>query len=504
MPFWKQQTGLPVFMKNKVCTEAAAKIGDKQMMISRRSLLKSASAVAGLAGLPVNMALAALAPEPFQLRTGFVEKELKAGAPKVGFWGFNDSIPGPVLRYRKGEKARILVSNGLSVDTAVHWHGVRVPNAMDGIPFVTQDAIKPGGQMLYEYPLRDSGTFWYHPHQSSFEQVPRGLYGAYIVEETKPIEVDRDVVWVLSDVKLGADGQQVEDFGRILDLANEGRIGNQVLINGRAAGEHQTLGVRQGERLRLRLINAASARIFRLTLAGHIMTAIAFDGQAVEPHEVEQVHLGPGMRIDLVVDCMQPAGSIFTLSDVGHRGVGQMVRLVYSGEAPLREKPMNAPVRLEPNALPEPDLQRAEDHYIMFQGGMRGAPVIGQVDGQLVKTAEMMETHGLAWTMNYTAQHEHSLMQEPLFRFKQGASIVLHLINETDFSHPMHLHGHFFRVIAKDGQRTRFREWRDTVLMGPRESVDIAFVADNPGEWMLHCHILDHAAGGMMGTMVVE
>ena len=474
------------------------------MTISRRSLLKSASAAAGLASLPAAMARAATAPPFFGLSTGFVEQEIKAGAPKVGFWGFNGSVPGPVLRYRKGDKASILVSNGLSVDTAVHWHGVRVPNAMDGVPMVTQDPIKPGGQMLYEYALPDSGTFWYHPHQSSFEQVPRGLYGAFIVEESKPIEVDRDLVWVLSDVKLGADGQQVEDYGRLLDLANEGRVGNQVLVNGQVAGAGQRLSVRTGERIRLRLINAASARIFRLTLAGHVMTAIAFDGQAVQPHPLGQVDLAPGMRIDLIIDCLQKAGAIFSLTDRGHRGAGEIVRIEYSGEPALRTRAMTAPIRLAPNALPEPDLKRAQDHYIVFQGGMRGSPVIAKVDGQAVKIREIMEKHGLAWTMNYTAQHEHALMHEPLFRVKQGEHIVLHMINETDFWHPMHLHGHFFRVIAVNGVRTRFQEWRDTVLMGPRESVDIALVADNPGEWMFHCHVLDHAAGGMMGTFAVE
>jgi FtsP/CotA-like multicopper oxidase with cupredoxin domain len=106
--------------------------------------------------------------------------------------------------------------------------------------------------------------------------------------------------------------------------------------------------------------------------------------------------------------------------------------------------------------------------------------------------------------MNYSAQHEHALMHEPLFFFKKGAHIVLHMINETDFAHPMHLHGHFFRVIAINGKKTRFQERRDTVMMGPRDNVDIAFVADNLGEWMFHCHILDHAAGGMMGTVAVE
>ena len=475
-----------------------------QMTISRRNLLKSASAAAGLVSLPVGMASAATSPPIFNLSTGLVEQALSPGARKTRLWGFNGSVPGPVLRYRKGDTARILVSNGLSVDTAVHWHGVRVPNPMDGVPFVTQDPIKPGMKLLYEYPLRDSGTYWYHPHQSSFEQVPRGLYGAYIVAESKPIEVDQDIVWLLSDVKLGADGQQVEDYGRILDLANEGRIGNQVLINGKAAGAAQTLNVRRGERIRLRLINAASARIFKLSLAGHAMTAIAFDGQAVQPHPVEQIILGPGMRIDLVIDCMQPAGAVFAMTDAGHRGAGEIARLTYSREKSLRDKPMAAPIRLAPNQLVEPDLKRAQQHYIVFQGGMRGAPVIGTVDGKASKINEIMEKEGIAWTMNYTAQHEHALMHEPLFHFKKGAHIFLHMINETDFAHPMHLHGHFFRVVAINGKKTRFQERRDTVMMGPRENVDIAFVADNPGEWMFHCHILDHAAGGMMGTVAIE
>lgn len=472
------------------------------MTVTRRSILKSGAMAAGLVSFPAGMAWAAASSAPFELNTGFVEQELKDGAPKVRFWGFNGGVPGPVLRYRKGDKASLLVSNGLSVDTSVHWHGVRVPNEMDGVPLVTQDPIKPGGAMLYEYPLRDSGTYWYHPHQSSFEQVPRGLYGALVIEEAKPLEMDREVIWVLSDIKLGVDGQQMEDYGRILDLANEGRIGNQILVNGKAGGE--TLSVQRGERMRLRLINAASARIFRLELPGHALNAIAFDGQAVEPHAVEQIHLGPGMRVDLVIDFMQDAGTSFAMTDIGHRGAGVIARVAYREGKALRDKPLAAPMRLQSNALTEPDLKRAEEHFIIFQGGMRGSPVIGKVDGQTTKTQEMMEKYGLAWTMNYTAQHEHALMREPMFHFKEGEHIVLHMINGTDFPHPMHMHGHFFRVLAINGQATRLQEWRDTVMMGPRENIDIAFVADNPGEWMFHCHILDHAAGGMMGTFAVE
>jgi FtsP/CotA-like multicopper oxidase with cupredoxin domain len=474
------------------------------MNLSRRTLIKSSSAALGLAGLPAAVAWAQTKSKPIHLTTGFVEKELRPGGPMANFWGFNGSVPGPVMRYRKGDAASIMVSNGLSVDTAVHWHGLRVPNAMDGVPNVTQHPIKPGENMLYEYRVHDSGTFWYHPHQSSFEQVPRGLYGAYIVEEDKPIEVDREEIWVLSDVKISANGRQVEDFGRILDLANEGRIGNQVLLNGNAVGANQKFAVRSGERVRLRLVNAASARIFNLKLAGHGITVIAYDGQAVEPHVVEQVTLGPGMRIDVVIDFMQKAGANFSVTDSGHRGAGEIAQFAYSSEKMLRDKPMAAPVRIAANAIVAPILKRAQEHFIIFQGGMRGAPVIGNVDGQPTKTQEMMEKYGLAWTMNYTAQHEHAQMHEPLFSVRKGEHILLHMINSTDFAHPMHLHGHFFKVLAINGQQTRFQEWRDTVLMNPRDSMDVAFVADNPGEWMFHCHILDHAAGGMMGTIAVE
>ncbi|HJV25471.1 MAG TPA: multicopper oxidase family protein [Aromatoleum sp.] len=471
------------------------------MNISRRGFIQTAASLAVAFLSPLN----ALAAPPRQklLRASSVEQALRPGGRLTNFWGFNGGVPGPVLRFRKGETARLLLHNALAVDTAVHWHGIRVHNAMDGVPFVTQNPVRSGEQFAYEFAVPDSGTFWYHPHQSSFEQVPRGLYGALIVEEDHPIEVDREWVWVLSDVRIGDDGRQVEDFGRILDFANDGRLGNQVLINGKAAGSDHSFEVRSGERIRLRLINAAAARIFQLELSGHEMKVIAFDGQAVEPHVVESLTLGPGMRVDLVVDCMQAPGSRHLLNDVNRRSAGPIAEIAYRNVRAVRQKPSSAPIRLAPNALREPDLASATEHYIMFQGGMRGAPVIGIVDGKPAKTHELMEEHGLAWTMNFTARHEHALMHEPFLNLRVGEHVVLKMINETDFIHPMHLHGHFFRVIAVDGKQLPLQPWRDTVLMGPRQTVDVAFVADNPGEWMFHCHILDHAAGGMMGTIQV-
>jgi FtsP/CotA-like multicopper oxidase with cupredoxin domain len=476
------------------------------MAFNRRDFLTGTAALAGWSTLPAGLVSAQEAShssKAMTLRAGYVNQAVTSGGRPVNFWGFNDTVPGPILRYRKGDALNLVVQNDLTVDTAVHWHGVRVPNAMDGVPGVTQHPIKPGATFRYQFPVSDSGTFWYHPHQMSFEQVPRGLYGALIVEEAKPIEVDRELVWLFSDVKVDPNSQQVEDFGRVLDIANDGRLGNQVLLNGRAAGAAHEISVRAGERLRLRLINAASARIFRLSLPGHVLNVVAHDGQAITPYTASEIDLGAGMRVDLVVDCLQAPGSRVVLGNSDRRSRGPLATLVYRDEAPLRAKALGAPMQVQANALPEPDLKKATDHYIVFQGGMRGSPVIGLVDGKPAKIHEIMEKEKLAWTMNFSAQHEHALMHDPLLYLDKGEHVLLRMINETDFAHPMHLHGHFFRVIAINGQANPRREWRDTVLMGPRESVDVAFVADNPGEWMFHCHILDHAAGGMMGTIAV-
>ena len=471
--------------------------------LTRRTFLKAGAAFGGVAMLPGPVMAAS---KDILLRAS--EVELPLGLDDLGnktrFWAYNNGVPGPMLRFRKGERARIVVDNALQVPTAVHWHGLRVPNDMDGVPYVTQAPIKTGERFTYEFALPDSGTYWYHPHQNSHEQVARGLYGPLIVEEEKPITVDRDETWVISDLKLGPDRQPVEDFGRIRDLANEGRLGNIALINGQPAGAQHSFPVRSGERLRWRLINTASARIFNLALENHTMMVIARDGQAVQPYPLDIVTLGPGMRVDLIIDCMQKPGTAFVLRDTGVRGFGELSRFTYRQDKPLRSKPMASNIKLAANAIPEPKLADATDHYIVFQGGMRGAPVIGTVDGKPVKIQEIMERNGLAWTMNFTAQHEHALMHEPLFYLKKGEHVALHLINETDFAHPMHLHGHFFRVLAVNGRKQRNPEWRDTVMMGPRESIDVAFVASNVGEWMFHCHILEHAAGGMMGTLAVE
>lgn len=476
------------------------------MSITRREFLAWSAALTGASLLDTPAFAKTEAAGPRLLTAGsFLRQFDPLSSQRTRVWGYDDSFPGPLLRAKRGERMTVLLQNDLQNVTTLHWHGMRVPNEMDGVPHVTQEPVGPGMRFEYSFIARDSGTFWYHPHQHSFEQVARGMYGPVIVDEDKPIAVDRDVVWMLSDLKLDARGQQVEDFGRVRDMANEGRIGNQIVVNGAIAGTAK-LEVRAGERLRLRLINAATARIFKLQIADHTPTVIAYDGQAVEPHPLPQggLMLGPGMRVDLVLDCLGKPGTAAAITDQGRGALITLGQIVYRDQAPLRSGALGAPLRLTPNDLPEPDLSKATDHYIVFQGGMRGTPVIGRIDNRTVKIQEIMEKHGLAWTMNFTAEHEHALVHEPMLQLRVGEHVVLRMLNETDYAHPMHLHGHFFKVVAVDGKKPARSEWRDTVLMQPRQTIDVAFVADNPGEWMFHCHILEHAAGGMMGTIAVD
>jgi FtsP/CotA-like multicopper oxidase with cupredoxin domain len=374
---------------------------------------------------------------------------------------------------------------------------------MDGVPHVTQPPVAPGGRFVYEFPLPDAGTYWYHPHERSQEQVARGLYGVLIVEEREPPRVDREVVWVLSDWRLAPDASHREDFDNLFDLTHAGRIGNTVTINGRFTAEKGALKVRSGERIRLRLVNAAVARVFQLHFERHAPRIIALDGQAVTPHAAEGgVVLGPGMRADLMLDFPHAPGTRTEVTDDFYpRMAGRLIELVYEDGRPLRERPLDAPAALAANALADPAVAHAERHEILFQGGAMGTVRDALFQGERVGLARLAREHHLAWVVNGTVVKGHA--HTPLLTLKRGGHYVLNLINGTAWHHPIHLHGHVFRIIARNGAATALREWADTVLMAPRERVEIAFVADNPGDWMLHCHVLAHQAGGMSAVLRV-
>ena len=454
--------------------------------MSRRALLKGAAAASLLPG----PSLAASPPvRDFRLIPKATRVPLVgAQHPDTLVWAYNATVPGPEIRVRQGERVRIAVDNALAEDTTVHCHGIRLPNAMDGVPHLTQAPIAPGKTFIYEFDVPDAGTYWYHPHMRSAEQVGRGLSGGLIVEERQPIRVDRDIVWVLSDWRLSPDAQIVGDFRNVHDMSHGGRIGNTVTINGKVL---ETFEVRSGERIRLRLINASNARIYGLRFEGHAPWVIALDGHPVEPHARERIVLGPGMRADLILDCAGSQGSRHrVIDDFYPRRAYHLLDIRYSGEPAYARATPPVP-RLPANPVPEPDRSRAERHRVRFEGGMMGR----------MPMTRMRE--GMAWTVNRRPFPEHDRGHEPLLTLARGRSCVLELVNDTAWHHPIHLHGHAFRILTRNGRSEPREPWSDTVLLDPDTRAEIAFVADNPGDWMFHCHVLEHQASGMMAVVRV-
>ena len=471
----------------------------------RRRFLGVAGATAALAWVPgVSIAQPA---RTLRLAAGR-QSIVGSGNPDTAVWTYNGTVPGPELRFKQGERLRIDVENALGADTTVHWHGVRVPNAMDGVPQLTQAPIKAnGGRFHYEFELRDAGTYWYHPHLGSPEQVGRGLYGPLIVEEAQPAPVDRDVVWMLGDWRLDREARIVEDFGNFMDASHAGRIGNTVTVNGAI---REAFELRAGERIRLRLVNAANARIFGLEFRGHDPMVIALDGHPVEPHRPlgGRVVLGPSMRADVLLDASgEPGSSHPVVDDFYARRAYRLLDLHYAAER-LRGGRAGAPLpKLAANPLSEPDPAQAQRHRVEFGGGMMGnmpGMGMGNMPGMgMGAMPGMPMAHRMAWTVNGKPMPDNGHAHEPILELGLGRSYVLELVNDTQWHHPIHLHGHVFRVITRDGKPTRHREWLDTVLLDPRTRAEIAFVADNPGAWMLHCHVLEHQASGMMAVIRV-
>ena len=477
-------------------------------LLSRRSVL---------AGFGAGVAAFVLPPLS-AARAGIREYTLKASpakarlvgpdGPETAVWAYNGATPGPVLRARRGETLRVVVENGLAQPTTVHWHGLRLPNAMDGVPFLTQDPVAPGGSFTYEFPCEDAGTYWYHPHFNSSEQVGMGLAGAIVIEDEAPPAVDRDILWVIDDWRLTPDGA-IAPFGRGMhDFAHGGRLGNTVTVNGRVT---DGVPVTVGERIRLRLVNTANARIFRLSFTGHRPWLVAIDGHPIEPRRLEegQLVIGPGSRADLIIDMEGKPGTTYSVVDDSFEGVRyRLADLAYrSGRVEVLTKPERpAPAPLAANPLPEPDLAAATRLALTMEGGATGRMDRATYKGQSLTLRELARGHGMFWSFNgvvHPPMHYGDAHHDPMFTFRKGESVVMTVRNQTDFHHPIHLHGLTFRVLSYDGKAAPGRPWQDTVLLAPDGEAEIAFKADLAGDWMLHCHILEHQKTGMMGFVRV-
>lgn len=384
-------------------------------------------------------------PDGFRIMRARPGAALPNGRRPIAIWGYDGAAPGPTLRVKRGEELRVRLVNDLPEPTAIHWHGVRLPNAMDGVPHLTQPPIAPGESFDYRFRPPDAGTFWYRPSGSATAQIVHGLRGALIVEESEPVAADRDVLLMFEDWHLGLDG--APDRNR------------PTTVNGAPDAE---LPVRPNERARLRLVNAAAAHALTLRIERHAALVMAIDGQPAEPFLARggRVALGPGNRMDLFVDLTLNAGERAAIL-VGEAGVERpIVRLVYAGEA-ARAAPPPEPRPLPANPLPERlDLRGASRHELSLDA-------LSPLSKPL---------------------HE----EPPAFSVRRGRIVVLAVVNRTAFAQTVHLHGHHFRHLDRldDGWKPY---WLDTLTVPAQRTDRVAFLADNPGKWLIEAQALAHA-----------
>ena len=348
--------------------------------------------------------------------------------PRV--FGYDGALPGPTLRVKRGEELRVRLINELLEATSIHWHGVRVPNAMDGVPGLTQPAVAPGASFDYRFRPPDAGTFWYHAPLAG--QIDRGLHGALIVEDTQNIGADREIVLVFGTP--GAPGSE------------------SVLVNGALSPD---IAVTAGERLRLRLINATAARGLGLRIERHAPWLVAVDGQPSEPFISRdgRVALAPGGRLDLIMDATGEPGTAVPIL-LGLRDEQPIARFLYGGGRVSAAK-RSDPSPLPPNPLPP---------RIDLRSALR-----------------------LEWELGGAKPFDPA--GPPLFTARRGRAVVVALRNTSGAAQVIHVHGHSFRHLDRldDGWKPY---WLDTFVVGP-ETERIAFVADNPGRWLLASRTLD-------------
>ncbi|MCR6788119.1 MULTISPECIES: multicopper oxidase family protein [Bacillus cereus group] len=463
------------------------------------------------------------------------EKQKLSNGVIVPVWTFNGSSPGPEIRVKKGEKVKVTLKNELSAPVSIHWHGYPVPNNMDGIPGVTQDAVEPGKSFTYEFEANLPGTYWYHSHQDSVNQLDRGLYGALIVEDTKE-KYDKDYTlmldeWVTdkeeikkqlkemtkgqignkskgdentkkNDDKNGMDysgmdmGSDQKDSGNMagMDHGNMKMEGHDMsmsmydlfTINGKSGDLVVPLKVNKGDKVRLRLVNAGYLS-HDIHVHGHDIKVIATDGQPINDPKVikdKVISIAPGERYDIEFTANK-SGKWYVEDHSKNKGAKGMKAVIeYDGSKEMKDKAD------EKEKLPKVDIMKYGTKKL-------GSFTLNQ---EYTATYNMdLNTQMNENEMVYTINGKVFPDIDPI-QVKKGDLVKVKLVNRSKMDdHSMHLHGHFFQVLSKDGKSIEGSPIiKDTLNLKPGEEYEVAFVADNPGEWMFHCHDLHHASAGMV------
>lgn len=403
--------------------------------------------------------------------------------PKTDVWCYNNAVPGETLRLKQGAEFSTKFKNQLEEPSSVHWHGIRLDNSMDGVPGLTQEIVPPSGEFDYRFTAPDAGTYWYHSHNRSWEQVARGLYGPLIVEEQNPPDVDHDVIVVVDDWRISRDAQIEDNFGGMHDLSHGGRIGNYLS----AQLLPKISEFRKNNRVRLRFINTATDRIVTVGFHGMEGALVALDGMPLRAIEqTDHTTLAPAQRADFILDVTAETGD--SISIISHESDGGYIL----ANIPVLDAKNTK--RQDVNALPENPITFVEGKAdqsvpLVMDGGAMGGLRSGIYNGKELGAMRLMR-NGMFWTLNGVA----GMPESPFLTAEKGSIVEIPLVNNTAFGHAMHMHGNHFQERLADGT---MGPHRDTILVNQGETKTIVFVAENPGKWLFHCHMLSHQAAGM-------
>lgn len=416
---------------------------------------------------------------------------------QVETWAYDTVIGGPGLRVKAGDVLEVKLRNELPIETTIHWHGIALRNDMDGVHDVTQPAVMSGAEFIYRFTVPDPGTYWFHPHTGL--QLDRGLYSPLIVEDrAEPGRYDAEATIVLDDWLDGLGGRTPEKVyaklkptgGGMADMsgmASSKLLGGDAgdvryamhLINGRPPADRPTIEVPSRGRVRLRVINAGSDTAYRFCVGGHTMSVTHTDGFAVVPVTTESILIGMGERYDVIVDLKDGAWPFVALAEGKDDSAEAVLRSVGSLQA--APELGNRPAELNGKLLSYDELRA--DPAVALSGTAKKSMVFDLAGSMM----------GYNWKLTSPqTKGGRNLV-------KSGDRVGLSFINSGSMFHPMHLHGHTFRLGDRpDGPR------KDTVIVKPKEKVTTYFEAHNPGRWMLHCHNTYHLESGMSTTIDYE
>jgi FtsP/CotA-like multicopper oxidase with cupredoxin domain len=471
--------------------------------VNRRTFLKKALGTVlatGLQTLPLRNVLSQSSKEIKEFRFSASPARVNLGrGPDFTAWTYNGRVPGPEIRVREGEIIRVILKNYLPEGTTIHWHGIPVPNPMDGVPGVTQNTVMPGESFLYEFEARPGGSYLYHSHVHY--QLDQGLYGALIIEPSNPREsYDREYTlmledWVMRDGGGVATTQRRPSMGMMHGMMRRrwghGPRSGPLLepvydgyaVNGKVPPDVTPLTVSKGDRVKLRLLNPSSSTIYDLRLAGHALTITHVDGNAIVPVETDVLRIGMGERYDVTFTADNP-GYWFLAARESGLGEG-MLRI------PVQYRGVNRTEVISPTFPSGMRFANYWDLQALYPSDEAVSAVLKRFYPQTLRGG----MHSPFWTINGQVYPD----AEDLF-VREGERVRISYWNHSMMPHPMHLHGHFFKVVNPLLPRDRWI-MKDTIIVNPMQRMEIEFLADNPGRWFHHCHNLYHMEAGMANVV---